>query len=87
MLERARHLESTLDNNVLLQYLDAVLFDQYLCKGEILHQYLIIILSFSRSVGGCQASYLATLVQEGELYRSSCEVNMQLTIMKIIRAG
>ena len=42
VLERARHLESTLDNNVLLQYLDAVLFDQYLCKGNILHHTIIV---------------------------------------------
>ena len=42
VLERARHLESTLDNNVLLQYLDTALFDQYLCKGEILHHTLIV---------------------------------------------
>ena len=42
MLERAWHLESTLDNNVLLQYLDTALFDQYLCKGEILYYTLIV---------------------------------------------
>ena len=39
--------------------------------------------SSPRSVGGCQAFYLASLVQEGELYRSSCVFNLQLTIIEI----
>ena len=64
VLERARHLESTLDNNVLLQYLDAVLFDQYLCKGNILHHTLIVkylILRIFSQVCGRISSYLSSI--------------------------
>ena len=62
VLERAWHLESTLDNNVLLQYLDAVLFDQYLCKGNILHHTLIVkylILRIFSQVCGRMSSHLS----------------------------